>query len=368
MLRASSWLLSSSVIFLTTICATTSAQTVSVDNLQLAPANDPVNVLTLTLDAGPLGSDTDMATLTGTADATVDVSWNGTNYDITGFSISGGSVDVSDVSFSLFFGAVTADSSGLGGTPSTIAPPSVVTGGTFAGSDHQFVVNRGVIDAGGMTIDFGATPTTAPGTGMGQIDISPTPVSATTFTETYSVQSAIPIAFVEPFVIPAVPLFGDVDASFAGSGTLVTEGTITINFAGDFDRDGTLTCDDIDALGDAIRAGSADPTFDLNSDGTLNVDDYNFWVTDLQGTVIGDANFDGNTDASDFNVWNSNRFTNGTGWCSGDFNADGFTDISDFNIWNSNKFTSASAPATVPEPSGLLLLATAGLMVLRFRR
>ncbi len=54
----------------------------------------------------------------------------------------------------------------------------------------------------------------------------------------------------------------------------------------------------------------------------------------------GDANSDGFVDVSDFNIWNSNKFQTGTHWGSADFNGDGSTDVSDFNVWNSNKFTS----------------------------
>ena len=117
----------------------------------------------------------------------------------------------------------------------------------------------------------------------------------------------------------------------------------------------------------AIRDGNAGAEFDLNQDGAVDSADYQFWVTDLVGTVIGDANFDGSADTSDFNVWNENKFTNGTGWCQGDFNGDGSTDASDFNIWNENKFT--SAPASVPEPGGfaLLILGTGFLFRLRQR-
>ena len=54
----------------------------------------------------------------------------------------------------------------------------------------------------------------------------------------------------------------------------------------------------------------------------------------------------------------------------GDANLDGAVDVSDFNIWNGAKFTSSNGLAAVPEPCGLLLLASgaAGFGMWRRRR
>ncbi|HEY6565519.1 MAG TPA: hypothetical protein VIY86_13535, partial [Pirellulaceae bacterium] len=118
--------------------------------------------------------------------------------------------------------------------------------------------------------------------------------------------------------------------------------TISVFRPGDFDQDGDLDLNDVDALTAAIAAGSSNLQFDTNGDGLVNVTDLQNWILNIKRTVMGDANLDFVTDGSDFNIWNQNKFTSSTKWSKGNFNADGFVDGSDFNIWNQNKFTSGS--------------------------
>ena len=121
---------------------------------------------------------------------------------------------------------------------------------------------------------------------------------------------------------------------------------------GDFDGDGDLDGADIDALSAAAAAGTHDPQFDLTSDGLVTVADVNYWVTQIKGTILGDANLDFSVDGSDFNIWNAHKFTLSTRWTLGNFNADGSVDGSDFSTWNSHKFTSAIPPSTLEPPRG----------------
>ncbi len=114
------------------------------------------------------------------------------------------------------------------------------------------------------------------------------------------------------------------------------------SIVGDFNNDGELDCDDIGILTAAVDGGSNAAQYDLNGDEVVTFDDILFWVTNIVGTLTGDANLDGQVDVSDFNIWNSNKFTTGNNWCSGDFNGDGVTDVPDFNIWNANKFQTAA--------------------------
>lgn len=116
---------------------------------------------------------------------------------------------------------------------------------------------------------------------------------------------------------------------------------------GDFNADGTLDCDDVDALSMAVASGSNDPQFDLTGEGVVNAGDLIVWIQDLKGTIFGDANLDFAVDGSDFLIWNSHKFSEGTAWCSGDFNSDGTTDGSDFVLWNDNKFQSADLAAVL---------------------
>jgi hypothetical protein len=136
-------------------------------------------------------------------------------------------------------------------------------------------------------------------------------------------------------------------------------------------------CDiaDLDLLIAQVIRGSGHSAFDLNGDGTLDINDIvgpdgwlevagaqfaNLGLTGGNPFLVGDANLDGVVDVSDFNVFNENKFTETGRWSQGDFNADNVTDVADFNAWNENKFQASSGAAAVPEPSGYGLM---GLMV-----
>jgi hypothetical protein len=140
--------------------------------------------------------------------------------------------------------------------------------------------------------------------------------------------------------------------------------------AGDFNMDNRWDCADIDALVAAIAAGSTDLQFDMNGDGSIDLDDVTDpgtgWLAvggaNVPGTpsgnpyLVGDATLDGVVDGLDFIEWNGNKFTATPEWCGGDFNADGIVDGLDFIEWNTNKFTSSDAhAAAVPEPSAAVL-------------
>ncbi len=338
------------------------AQVVTIDDFLLVPADESVNVLEIHVDAGVLGSDTDRSTLTGNMIANLNVEWTGAAYEVNGFTILGGDVNASDVMFSLFGGLISATGTGLGGTPSTLAPPSLVTNGNFDAADHQFEMNRGEFAAAGDTLDFSATPVA--GTGMGTGTVSMTFASANGNSETYDIEMSLPTELSQTFVIPDVPLFGNVDADVTASGLMKAAGTVTIEWMpGDFDRDGMLECDDIDQLGAAIRDSSTDLMFDINGNGTVESADYRSWITDIKGTILGDSNFDGVVDVIDFNTWNDNRFSPDTGWCEGDFDGDSFTDAQDLNVWTANKFTTVSV---VPEPPSFAALLPWGLLFWQF--
>lgn len=125
---------------------------------------------------------------------------------------------------------------------------------------------------------------------------------------------------------------------------------------GDYNQDLQLDCADADLLSQAIATGSTDLTFDANVDGQVNLMDFESWITDLKGTLLGDANLDMTVDGTDFIRWNNNKFTSNAGLCEGDFNGDGINDGTDFLLWNANKFSTVEALVTVPEPTGCWLL------------
>ena len=127
---------------------------------------------------------------------------------------------------------------------------------------------------------------------------------------------------------------------------------------GDFNKDGTYNCLDVDQLVGEIASASHAIDFDLTGDGSVDAADLTAWLaaagaanlTSGNPLPIGDANLDGDVDGQDFAIWNAHKFTAAAAWCSADFSADGFIDGQDLLLWNAHKFTSASAAPAVPEP------------------
>lgn len=134
----------------------------------------------------------------------------------------------------------------------------------------------------------------------------------------------------------------------------------------DFDDDGDMDADDIDALAAIVANNINDSDFDLTGDGEVDLEDRDQWLNDAGALNLftgnsflpGDANLDGVVDGFDFLAWNQNKFTAIKGWTNGDLNFDGMVDGLDFMIWNAFKFQSADGVSAVPEPG------TAGIAVL----
>ncbi len=175
---------------------------------------------------------------------------------------------------------------------------------------------------------------------------------------------------------PGLALAVDQLGNSRPAGSAPDIGSIEVGATGflptDFNMDGLLNCDDINAQQAEIFAVKDDPSqgnplYDLNNDGLVNIADRNQWLVDAgiangqlsPGYLLGDINFDGAVDVSDFNIWNQNRFSSTTEWCVGDLNADGAVDVSDFNIWNNNRFMSTNPPVVAGEP-GAARIAAAG--------
>jgi hypothetical protein len=148
---------------------------------------------------------------------------------------------------------------------------------------------------------------------------------------------------------------------------------------GDFDLDGDIDADDIDALGAAIAASSTDLTFDVDGDGDVDSDDFAFHVQNLvdtaltyevdgewfmTGTQFGDFNLDGEVGILDLGLLGDSYNTT-SGWATGDANGDGTTGILDLGLLGDNYGFDRSA---IPEPaSAMLLVAGAGALLKRRR-
>lgn len=138
--------------------------------------------------------------------------------------------------------------------------------------------------------------------------------------------------------------------------------------AGDYNGDGALGVDDINALSAAAAGGANPAEFDLTGDGNVNADDINNWIKDLANSWVGDANVDGEFNSGDFvQVFGAGKFESGqdASWAEGDWNGDGKFDSGDFvAAFSDGGFELGPRPAAaVPEPSslGLILLGVLGL-------
>ena len=145
---------------------------------------------------------------------------------------------------------------------------------------------------------------------------------------------------------------------------------------GDFDADGDLTANDIDIISNALRAGTADPMFDLDGSGEADNLDRGFLIQVLMNTWFGDSNIDGLFDTSDFvATFTRGKYESGTGdatWADGDWNGDGNFDSSDFVTAFSNGGYEAgprqAIAVAVPEPGAMALAGLGGLLLVASRR
>ncbi|MCA9213596.1 MAG: lamin tail domain-containing protein [Planctomycetales bacterium] len=142
----------------------------------------------------------------------------------------------------------------------------------------------------------------------------------------------------------------------------VPSGIVNPNL-GDFDNDGDLDVDDIDALSAEVRAGTNTESFDLNNDAVVSGLDRVVWVEELKNTFFGDSNLDGEFNSTDFvSVFTSGLYeseTKGTAtWGTGDWNGDGNFDSSDFvTAFQSQAYEKGPRQANaVPEPSAVVSL------------
>lgn len=140
---------------------------------------------------------------------------------------------------------------------------------------------------------------------------------------------------------------------------------------GDYNGDNELGVIDLERLVRAAVDGPAPAWFDANQDGTVNLDDASYWVTDLKNTYFGDANLDGEFNSSDlvqvFSV-GKHETDNDATWSDGDWNFDGQVSSADFVVAfiDGGYELGPKGASAVPEPTkgGF----TIGLLVVLSRR
>jgi len=131
---------------------------------------------------------------------------------------------------------------------------------------------------------------------------------------------------------------------------------------GDFDADGAVDANDIDALYDALDAGDQALMWDLTFDEDVTNLDLAELLFTILDTTFGDADLDGDVDLDDFTILKRNfAVTSGATWAEGSFDGDGDVDLDDFTLLK----TSFGTGAALPEPAGAALLALGALAIRR---
>ena len=214
-------------------------------------------------------------------------------------------------------------------------------GGALGFAWHTFVAN---VDSDAGTVDFSIS-----GLEIGTLDSK--------FESDVQLTGPIAVALTDIFSsVAPVPEF-----AFTVIDNVTVE-TELIGAAGDYDADGDLDEDDVNALINAIRSQSGDASFDANGDGDVDTADLDFWIVDLKNTWFGDANLDGEFNSADFvSVFTTGEYEDETRfnstWGEGDWNGDGDFSSTDFvKAFSDGGFEIGprAAAQAVPEPNGSL--------------
>ena len=164
----------------------------------------------------------------------------------------------------------------------------------------------------------------------------------------------------------------DFNSYFAVTGSLGADNytlTRTAGILGDYDGSGVLDEPDLNMQAVQISNPPGDPTYDLNDDGVVDVEDRKIWVNDLKNTYVGDANLDLEFNSGDMvQVFSKGKYETQqeASWGEGDFNGDKKFDSGDMvaAFVGGGYELGPKGPAAVgvvPEPSGVVL-AIVGLL------
>ncbi|MCP4192858.1 MAG: tandem-95 repeat protein [Planctomycetaceae bacterium] len=143
------------------------------------------------------------------------------------------------------------------------------------------------------------------------------------------------------------------DGTIESAAVVVTIDVLTINVPGDLDGNGDVTIEDVNLLSEAIKGSSEDQTFDLSSDGKVDLDDLDILILEILGTYYGDANLDGQFDSSDLvSAFQAGEYedsiANNSTWSEGDWNSDGdFTTADLVKSFQSGAYEQAAAARAV---------------------
>lgn len=149
-----------------------------------------------------------------------------------------------------------------------------------------------------------------------------------------------------------------------------------ISIPGDVNLDGAFNTMDFDDMGRALREGLTLPQYDVNGDGNVDAADKTYLIETIGNTYFGDANFDGEFNSGDFvKVFTAGQYEDtivgNSVWETGDWNTDTEFNSGDFVVAfqaGGYELGPRAAVNAVPEPSSMLLVLTAALLVGGVRR
>ena len=163
---------------------------------------------------------------------------------------------------------------------------------------------------------------------------------------------------------------GELSITFDDDAYLTTVVAIYDLLPGDYDDSGVLDEPDLNLQAVQITNPPGDPTYDLNGDDVVDVEDRKIWVNDLKNTYVGDANLDLEFNSGDMvQVFSKGKYETQqeATWGEGDFNGDQVFDSGDMVAafvgggYELGPKGPAAAVSAVPEPSGVVL-ALVGLL------
>jgi len=227
------------------------------------------------------GSDSDTTDATGDFPLILDVSFDDNhNAAVNGIAFelnAPGTVFLTDAHWQwpvFFFFTVWVEGRNLRVTGYTPVPYSPVSGGNFATSDHNLILNHGTV----------TTTTDAPEDAPPPVDLSVSPLVTTTYGQQGTIAISDPVIEKDMLVYDVTLTYPvdfdvdlDADTSLAGSGTLRSTGQFSRELPPDPDQDGDGMPDDWEIL----HFGNTNETAegDWDEDGACNADE---WYADTQ--------------------------------------------------------------------------------------
>ncbi len=125
-----------------------------------------------------------------------------------------------------------------------------------------------------------------------------------------------------------VEAFGNDGASWLADVPTPGLARFTGGIRGDFDGNGSVDVDDVDALAAQLRSPSPDRQYDLNRDNQVTIEDRDLLILEILNTTYGDANLDGMFNSMDFVLTfqmgeYEDAIQGNSTWADGDWDSDG---------------------------------------------